>query len=146
MEAMPSQAPEVDVNAIRKANLRRLISSEGTLRAFAEKTGLNEDYVSSIVSENGMRNPGDKLMRRVEEAYKLTPGSLDFPEEHSVAAALAISSLPEDDQQQVMDFIRYKIETTDALTARESTAHYLKMIDNLKKDMSRRRAAGKGKK
>jgi len=136
----------IDVNAIRKSNLRRLISEAGALTTFAEKVEINADYLSSIVSENGKRNPGDQLMRRVENAFKLHPGSLDFPEERSVAAAMAIQSLPEEAQQQVFDFIRYKIEGTDVLTARETASNYMKMLDGLKSDIERRRGRTQPKK
>lgn len=135
----------VDVNAIRKSNLRRLIDQAGSLVAFAEKVDVNPDYLSSIVSAGGKRNAGDQLMRRVEIAFELLPGSLDFPAEQSVAAAMAIQSLPDNEQQQVFDFIEYKIRTTDALVAREHAANYLKMIDSLKADMARKRKkSGKG--
>lgn len=62
-----------------------------------------------------------------------------------MAAAMAIDALPANEQQQVFDFIRYKLDTTAALTAREHSASYLKMIDRLKDDMDRRRN-GKGDK
>lgn len=133
----------IDVNAIRKANLRRLIAEAGTLSAFAQRVDVNPDYLSSIVSARGKRNAGDDLMRRVEAAYKLPLGTLDFPEQHSIAAAMAIQSLPENEQQQVFDFITYKIQTTEALTAKEHAASYLKMIDSLKSDMKTRKAGGK---
>lgn len=133
------ETPQIDVNSIRKANLRRLIAQCGSVSSFAEQVDTNADYVSSIIADGGKRNPGDQLMRRVEVAFKLTPGSLDFPEEQSMAAALAIQSLPKDEQQQVFDFITYKIHSTEALTAREHIGSYLKMIANLRQDMDQKR-------
>lgn len=131
--------PHVDVNSIRKANLRRLIAMSGSVAAFADKVVTNADYISSIIADGGKRNPGDQLMRRVEVAFRLKAGSLDFPEEHSMAAALAIQSLPINEQQQVLDFIGYKLQTTTVLTAREQVGSYMKMLDNLKKDLEQRR-------
>lgn len=133
------QAPEIDVNAIRKANLRRLIAELGSLTKFADRVEVNPDYLSSILSEKARRNAGDSLMRRVEQKLSLRLGSLDFPSEESMAAAMAIQALSDDDQQQVFDFITYKVKTSNVLTAREHVASYLTMIDNLKKDMEGRR-------
>jgi hypothetical protein len=128
----------IDVNAIRKANLRRLIGQCGSVTQFAARVETNADYISSIIADGGKRNPGDQLMRRVEVAFQLSAGSLDFPEERSVAAAMAIQSLNEEAQQQVFDFIRYKIESADAPIVGEHAASYLTMIDNLKRDMKAR--------
>lgn len=136
------QVPQLDINAIRKANLRRLIAQAGTLAAFSEKADVNADYLSSILAEGAKRNAGDSLMRRIEVKLDLPYGSLDFPEQESMLYGMAVDALPDNAKQQVMDFIRYKVETTDVLTARERAASYLKMIDNLKRDMARRKKKG----
>jgi hypothetical protein len=82
-------------------------------------------------------------MRRTEAAFNLPSGSLDFPADKSMAAAMAIDALPPNEQQQVFDFIRYKIDTTSAPLAREHAASYFRMIDNLKRDMRQRKTTGK---
>lgn len=51
----------------------------------------------------------------------------------------AIDSLPEEQQQQVLDFIRYKIERSEDFIASEKAAHYMKMIDRIKADMEGRK-------
>lgn len=131
----------MDSSAVRRVNLQRLIKQEGSLKAVADKAGINYDYLSSIVSANSSRNAGSSLMRRIERAYELEIGSLDLPEPTSISAAMAIDQLPEDDRQQVFDFIKYKIIDAGPLVVNQTTAkHYLEMIDRLKNDMGRLKA------
>lgn len=51
----------------------------------------------------------------------------------------AIDDLPDEQQQQVLDFIRYKIERSEGFMASEKAAHYMKMIDRIKADMAGRK-------
>jgi DNA-binding XRE family transcriptional regulator len=50
----------------------------------------------------------------------------------------AIEALPDEQQQQVLDFIQYKIERSETFMTQERAAHYLKMIDAIRSDMARR--------
>ena len=49
------------------------------------------------------------------------------------AVGEAIAALPRDDQQQALDFIKYKIVTADEWFTAERTARYLAMIDRIGK-------------
>lgn len=124
----------VDVNAIRKTNIRRLISEIGGVSAFAEKVGTNPDYVSSLLSVRGNRNPGDSLMRRIEAAFELPPGSLDFPDEASVNAAMAMQALPDDERQQVLDFILYKLDQARPLEVKDPARDLSPFIERLREE------------
>jgi len=100
----------MDTSSIRRANLQRLIRAEGSLKKFAERIDSAESYISSIVSTNAQRNAGARLMRRVEKAYHLEPGSLDFPDVEAMTAAIAIQALDEREQRQIFDFLAYKLQ------------------------------------
>lgn len=53
------------------------------------------------------------------EAFDTEPGEL----------LDAVQQLPDDDGQQVFDFIRYKIERADGWFASDKLAHYMVMLD-----------------
>ena len=122
----------MDVSTVRRVNPQRLVDQEGSLKAFASKVGTDPAYVSALLSANIGRNPGTQFMRRVEKAYTLPAGSLDFPEETSMAAAMALQVLPEADRAQAFDYIRYKIEGARALVANQQIADaYLELVGRL---------------
>lgn len=50
----------------------------------------------------------------------------------------AVGALSESDQQQVLDFIEYKIVKTEGLIASDRTGGYMKMIARIREDMKRR--------
>lgn len=49
-----------------------------------------------------------------------------------------LRSMPPDDRQQALDFISYKLERNETLGTAERTAHYLSLIDRIKRDMQER--------
>jgi transcriptional regulator with XRE-family HTH domain len=51
----------------------------------------------------------------------------------------SIESLPSEDGQGVLDFIRYKIERADGPVVGERLARYMSMIDAFKVDLQRKR-------
>jgi len=53
----------------------------------------------------------------------------------------AVSALPENDRQMVLDFIAYRWERAEGLVASERATRYLSMIEHIKADMQKRRAA-----
>lgn len=122
----------MDVNTVRRANLQRLVQEAGSIKAFAEKVGTDASYISAVLSTNIGRNAGDQLMRRVEKAYKLESGSLDFPEETSLAAALALAAMPEDVREETLAYIDYRL-TTAGIANEPAAAEYLKMRQSTRK-------------
>lgn len=120
----------MDVNLIRKIRIAELIEQEGGQRKFAERIGSDEAYVSSILSDKSKRNLGDELARRVETAYELEPGSLDFPDEKTQTAMMKFILLDDDDQQQALDFISFKYTQadTDLASTPQKLASYFKTI------------------
>lgn len=124
----------MDVNVIRKANLRRLVKEAGSVNAFAEKLDTNPDYISSILSDRSKRNPGDQLMRRAEIAFGRAAGSLDWPDADTMDAAAAMQSLPDEARQAVFDFIGFQIQRSPELIAQQLTSKYfLKFVDGVTK-------------
>lgn len=120
----------MDVNLIRKIRIAELIEQEGGQRKFAERIGSDEAYVSSILSDKSKRNLGDELARRVETAYQLEPGSLDFPDEKTQTAMMKFILLDDDDQQQALDFINFKYDKADLTLAEtpEKLGSYLRAV------------------
>lgn len=133
-------APAVNVHAIRRTHIERLIAQEGTIAAFAEKVGTNADYISAIISETTGRNAGANLMRKIETAYELRPGSLDSPQDEVMVAAMAMQALSESARVEMLDLIRYKIESTGALTAQEHITPYFNMLTKIIADRKKRGA------
>lgn len=68
------------------------------------------------------------------------PKRTDTVDTKSLVLGEAIESMPEDERQQVLDFITYKFERSSApLFAGERMARYLKMIDAFKRDRDGKR-------
>lgn len=73
----------MDINQIRKANLRNLYKKYGGPAGVAKIVGTSESYLSQITSEKGKRNLGNALARKIEDAYDYPRGWMDLidPEE-----------------------------------------------------------------
>lgn len=112
----------MNVHTVRKANLRRLVAQEGSIKAFAEKVGSDAAYVSSLLSDNIDRNPGRSFMKSVEKAYSLGDGTLDFPEGKSLELALEIQALPDQARQEVADYTAYIKGRLGAVTQKKKKA------------------------
>jgi len=66
----------MDMQAVRRANLRALIEQWGGLRALARKLGyLQAPFLSQMNSGN--RAITEKTARRIESTLKLPPGWMD---------------------------------------------------------------------
>lgn len=121
----PREICRMDVATIRRENLRRCIVRAGSLRSVADRTGTDPNYLSTIVSSRPSRNARTRLIRRVESAYGLHPGTLD---RFAITVAMAIQALPEAEQRQVIDFLRYKLEQAHGLQANEQLAQYIAQL------------------
>jgi len=115
----------VDVSIIRRSHIDRLVKAEGGVTKFADRVGTNADSISSILSSKSKRGAGHQLMRRIERAYHLAPGSLDHPDDRATAAAMVLQLLPTDARRSALDFIRYQAESSGALVTHEELAAYL---------------------
>lgn len=51
----------------------------------------------------------------------------------------ALSELPDDNPQQALDFIQYRIDRAEGLMAADKMAHYHAMIEDFKRDLDERR-------
>lgn len=117
--------PGVDVSIIRRSHIDRLVKQEGSVMRFAERVGTNADYISSILSSKTKRGAGHQLMRRIERAYNLVPGSLDHPDDRATAAAMVLQLLPPEARNAALDFIRFQAESSGTLATHEDLAGYL---------------------
>lgn len=62
----------------RRENLRRLIgTARGSMTALAVKTGMTKQQVSHIIGSNPVKNIGNEMARRIEQAYAIPIGQLD---------------------------------------------------------------------
>ena len=76
----------------------------------------------------------------VREAWLLMGES---SEQDDASLKKLVDALPGDNGQQVLDFIRYKIERSDpAIIANETMSHYLSLIDGIQRDLTERRKKG----
>jgi phage repressor protein C with HTH and peptisase S24 domain len=70
----------MDINSIRRDNLRALSARFPTQAEFAAACGTAPSVISLIVSPNPKRNLGNQLARKIEAAQGLAPGWLDTPQ------------------------------------------------------------------
>lgn len=55
-------------------------------------------------------------------------------------------ALPKDDRQSALDFISFRFQKAEQVIGSDKLAHYMAMIDRIKKDMDGRKKPPKGKK
>ena len=132
----------MDVNFIRKLRIVRLILAEGKggQRKFAEKVGTDAAHISNLLNLDTKRNVGDELAHRVEDAYHMPRGSLDFPNDKAQTAIMKFILLDEEDKQQALDFISFKYDQADLQLAElpDKLAAYFKAISMMIRDRDAR--------
>lgn len=70
----------MDAKETRRLNLIKLIEKDTDNKSrIAEKINTSSSYLSTIISENGDGNVGERLARSIENAYGLEHGWLDHP-------------------------------------------------------------------
>lgn len=69
---------KTDVQANRLWHMRQLVKSVGGVNEAARIMGKKNSYITQVAGPNPVRAIGDKFAKQVEEAFHLTPGSLDF--------------------------------------------------------------------
>lgn len=68
----------MDISAIRRANIRFLITDRGLEQhEFASRAGISESYLSLILGSTSSRNCGNVVARRIEQNFGLAAGWLD---------------------------------------------------------------------
>lgn len=98
----------VDKNVCRKGWIEALIDKEGSVQAFAAKVETDPNYVSSLLSEKGKRNVGDLMARKIERAYRLPQGALDYHSLLAYKVANEVHGMPDEDLEAIMDFVKFK--------------------------------------
>ena len=78
----------------------------------------------------------DEMLEALARAYRVSPAWLKYGEGRKREPLQEVfEALPDDNRQQVLDFIRYQVTMSTPLAAREQTARYLAMIDKIRTDM-----------
>lgn len=102
----------MDINTVRRENLRKLIRAASSQADFAESCGTAASVISLIVSPNPKRNLGSKLARKIEKAQELPHGWMDV--EHGEDKAIGVQSLPAPLAQKINSYrARVSIELFD---------------------------------
>jgi transcriptional regulator with XRE-family HTH domain len=69
----------MDNASIRRENLRALHQKHGT-RVVLDKLGIGKQALSQYIGKNFNRNVGNEVARRIEEAFNLPAGWMDYPQ------------------------------------------------------------------
>ncbi len=92
----------MDINTVRRENLRKLIQQAPSQAEFADSCGTAASVISLIVSPNPKRNLGDRLARKIEAARDLPHGWLDV--QHQGQEGIDVSSLPAPLAQKISSY------------------------------------------
>lgn len=87
-------------NAIRLANLKRLVAEYGTIAALAEVSGTSDKYLSQLLNEAPLpsgkrRTIGNQTANKIEAGCKLPPGWMDTDQEATDIPSTSPLSKPE---------------------------------------------------
>jgi transcriptional regulator with XRE-family HTH domain len=69
----------MDNASIRRENLRALHKKHGT-KVVLDKLGIGKQALSQYIGKNFNRNVGNEVARRIEEAFNLPAGWMDYPQ------------------------------------------------------------------
>lgn len=83
---------------IRRENARKLAGGKGGKAAFARLVQMEASQVSQLIGPNPLKNIGNSIARRIEQAHDLPEGWLDVPHYEIGAAPDAEGSDAGDDQ------------------------------------------------
>ncbi|MDP5210971.1 MULTISPECIES: hypothetical protein [unclassified Microbulbifer] len=67
----------MDINEIRRANMRRLAADYKNRRAFADALGRSEQQLYQLIGKNATKSIGNRIARDVEQKLTLKEYSLD---------------------------------------------------------------------
>lgn len=125
----------------RFERLRGGMSYQALSESILRKTGvqISAQAMHQWVTKGWL--PSEANMRAVAEFFGVREAWLRYGEgQESEAASIedAIEALPSDDGQQVIDFIRYKIERAESMIASDQFATYMALIDRLMGDRAKK--------
>lgn len=112
-----------------------------TQKQVADAAGVSTTAVTQWESGDSKTLKPDNLFK-VARLLKKSPEWLESGQGSELPSKFLfeiIEELPDDDPQQVLDFIQYRIDRATELIGSERVARYHSMIEEFKKDMSRRR-------
>lgn len=100
------------ISEIRRDNARALAAQTGTPADFARKLGMGDSQVSQLIGENPVKNIGNIIARRIEEAFGKEKGWMDTL--HYRPASATESAV----KQHVPDYHVLSAEHSDAEVGR----------------------------
>lgn len=108
----------------------------------AEAVGVSPQAVTKWIQTGQIRRENAKA---VAEVLGLSIDTLlGHSKSDEAQIGQVVEALPDEHRQQVLDFIQYKIEKSEAFMTTDKIAHYLKLIDNIKADMRKRSSGDDG--
>jgi len=129
--------PETLGDRIRHARLSANLTQE-QLGAVA---GISGSAINQLESgETKTMKPENlfKIARKLRKSaeWLVTGEGTQLPREEIYDA---LADLPDDNHQQALDFIQYRIEKADGMMATEKIARYVAMIEAFKQDLDKRK-------
>lgn len=112
------------IHEIRRDNLIRLVSSYKSQRQFAHSTGLVPSHLSQLVT--GVRDMGEDVARRIEQALGLSVGSMSIdPDTPPAQPAIEpeLQYLPSDELKLLTDYRQVSLKHREIV--REIAAAYV---------------------
>jgi hypothetical protein len=76
---------KMDINEIRRANMRRLAANYKNRAEFARVLGRSEQQLYHLIGKKNPKNIGNRIARDVEDKLGLKTGSLDILQEPSTS-------------------------------------------------------------
>lgn len=80
---------KMDINEIRRANLRRLAADFKSRAEFARKVERSEQQLYTLIGKKAVKPIGDRIARDLEKKLGLSKGDLDVLKDDAAAAAAA---------------------------------------------------------
>ena len=114
------------IREIRRESLVRLVAGYKSQRQFAHSTGLVPAHLSQLLG--GVREMGENVARRIEEALGLASGFMSLDPEASVTLPTieeALHALPADELKLLADYRRVSSRHKEML--RETVEGYLRL-------------------
>ncbi len=68
----------MDINEIRRINMRQLVEEAGSRKNLAQKLGVSEPRLSHLIGKTARQNIGDQIARRAETVFAKPFGWMDW--------------------------------------------------------------------
>lgn len=136
----------MDINEIRRINMRQLVNEAGSRKHLAQKLGVSEPRLSHLIGKTARQNIGDQIARRAETVFSKPFGWMDWLHasagvEHTALARLVtlpaqLTSLPRGQKQAWLMALADELDD-DGLDALLRSASVIRqLIEKLKQSLA----------